>query len=180
MMTSTKKPADAKRVATRTDRFKGLAQHFRAGRGDSRLVDSDLSDSLGFLMRVASGVATDQFARRLDELGLRQTLYTLLVIIAENPGLKQQEIGAILSIQQPNLVALVNELAEAGLVTRTVNADDRRSYSLNVTPAGARILQQAKTMHVVAEKRLADAVHPMSIDEFRATLLRVIDIPMKD
>lgn len=176
MMASIKKPAER---PNRAERFKGIARHFRQGRGDSRLVDSTLSDSLGFLLRVASGVATDQFARRLEELGLRQTLYTLLVIIEENPGLKQQEIGAILSIQQPNLVALLNELADAGLVSRGVNAGDRRSHALTLTQDGAAALAHARASHKLAEQRLADAVSPMKIDDFRAALLRVIDIPMK-
>lgn len=176
MNPQSKKPADR---PNRSDRFKGLAQHFRAGRGDSRLVDSTLSDSLGFLLRVASGVATDQFARRLETIGLRQTLYTLLVIIEENPGLKQQEIGAILSIQQPNLVALLNELTDAGLVTRGVNAGDRRSHALTLTEDGAAALAHARAAHKLAEKRLADAITPMKMDDFRAALLRVIDIPIR-
>ena len=101
---------------------------------------------------------------RFEALGMRPTLYSVLLIIHENPGLKQQEVGQTLSIQQPNLVALVNELVSEGLVLRTVNAVDRRSYSLSLTPAGRSRLTQASRAHAENERRLVDAVAPIPAD----------------
>jgi DNA-binding MarR family transcriptional regulator len=97
-----------------------------------------------------------------------------MLIIHENPGLKQQEVGQTLSIQQPNLVSLVNELVNEGLVQRTVNADDRRSYSLVLTPAGRQRLGQASRAHAENERRLAEAVAPLSAEQFRAALRGIL------
>lgn len=155
------------------ERFADLAQQFRSTDESSRLANSDLFDSIGFLLRVASGVAQARFAARLDRLGLRQSLYSVLLIIDENPGLKQQEVGQTLSIQQPNLVALINDLVGKGLVARVVNADDRRSYSLTLTPAGQSLLRSANAAHVENEQALAKALAPHSVEEFRAALMRV-------
>jgi DNA-binding MarR family transcriptional regulator len=116
----------------------------------------------------------DQLTQRFEPLGLRQSLYSVLLIIHENPGLKQQEVGQTLSIQQPNLVSLVNELVSQGLVQRTINADDRRSYSLVLTPAGRQRLAQANRAHAENERRLADAVAPLTPDQFRAALRRIV------
>jgi DNA-binding MarR family transcriptional regulator len=115
-----------------------------------------------------------QLAQRFEPLGMRQSLYSVLLIIAENPGLKQQEVGQTLSIQQPNLVSLVNELVNEGLVQRTVNAEDRRSYSLVLTAAGKQRLAQANRAHAENERRLAEAIAPLTVEQFRAALLRIV------
>lgn len=169
-----------KRFASRAERFKGLAQQLRGAAGDSRLLDSQLSQGVGFVLRAAAGVVEDRAARRFDQFGIRQSLFSLLVIIDEYPGLKQHEIGQILAIQQPNLVALINELEGMGLVSRTANIGDRRSYALTVTPAGEKILVDARKVHAEHEAQVAAAIHPMSVEEFQATLRRVIDLSMKD
>jgi DNA-binding MarR family transcriptional regulator len=161
----------------RPERFEDLAAQVRSASGASRLAASELAGSIGFLLRLANGVSQGELGVRFEALGMRPTLYSVLLIIHENPGLKQQEVGQALSIQQPNLVALVNELAAEGLVLRTVNAVDRRSYSLTLTPAGRARLTQANRVHSENERRLAEAVAPISPEAFRAALLRIVEMP---
>jgi DNA-binding MarR family transcriptional regulator len=176
MAADKKKPA-GRTASHRTERFEGLAAQIRsAGDDASRLAASELADSIGFLLRLANGVSQGELGIRFEALGMRSTLYSVLLIIHENPGLKQQEVGQALSIQQPNLVALVNELVSEGLVLRTVNAVDRRSYSLSLTPAGRTRLTQASRAHAENERRLAEAVAPLSPEAFRAALLRIVEM----
>lgn len=171
-----KKPAE-RRSSHRPERFEGLASQIRSAGGNaSRLAASDLAGSIGFLLRLANGVSQGELGIRFEALGMRPTLYSVLLIIHENPGLKQQEVGQTLSIQQPNLVALVNELVTEGLVQRTVNAVDRRSYSLSLTAAGRNRLAHASRAHAENERRLAEAVSPIAPDAFRAALLRIVEI----
>ncbi len=167
-----KKPVD--RGAAKPERFEELASQLHPGEAGSRLGASELASSVGFVLRLANGVAMSQLARRFEPLGMRQSLYSVLLIIAENPGLKQQEVGQTLSIQQPNLVSLVNELVNEGLVQRTVNADDRRSYSLVLTAAGKQRLAQANRAHAENERHLAEAIAPLTAEQFRAALLRIV------
>jgi DNA-binding MarR family transcriptional regulator len=175
-------PVDKKKPAARTtshrpERFEGLASQIRsAGNDASRLAASELADSIGFLLRLANGVSQGELGIRFEALGMRPTLYSVLLIIHENPGLKQQEVGQTLSIQQPNLVALVNELVSEGLVQRTVNAVDRRSYSLSLTAAGRTRLTQATRAHAENERRLAEAVAPVTPEAFRSALLRIVEM----
>ncbi len=168
------KKKTAARPTSKPERFDGLASQLRADETESRLAASDLASSIGFLLRLANGVAMGQLAQRFETLGMRQSLYSVMLIIHENPGLKQQEVGQTLSIQQPNLVSLVNELVNEGLVQRTINADDRRSYSLVLTPAGRQRLTQANRAHAENERHLAETIAPLTADQFRAALLRIL------
>lgn len=170
-------PAEKKTVERspgKPERFKELASQLRPGKAGSRLAASELATSIGFVLRLANGVSMGRLGLRFDPLGMRQSLYSVLLIIAENPGLKQQEVGQTLSIQQPNLVSLVNELASEGLVQRTVNAEDRRSYSLVLTAAGKQRLAHANRAHAEYERWLAEAIAPLTVEQFRAALLRIV------
>ena len=167
-----KKPAS--RLVAKPERFEGLASQLRTEVSGSRLAASELAGSIGFLLRLANGVAMGQLGQRFEVLGMRQSLYSVMLIIHENPGLKQQEVGQTLSIQQPNLVSLVNELVNEGLVQRTINADDRRSYSLVLTPAGRQRLAQANRAHAENERMLAEAIAPLTVEQFRSGLMRIL------
>jgi DNA-binding MarR family transcriptional regulator len=156
----------------RAERFGPIARDLRAG----KLGVSELSDSLGFLLRLATGVALAELAQSLDALGMRTTTYSVLLVIGENPGLKQQEVGAALSIQPPNLVSLVNQLTEDGLVDRAVVPEDRRSYALSLTALGAARLKQANEAHRAFERRLAAAIGADKLPAVREGLLRVLDL----
>jgi|JI102314A2RNA_FD_contig_51_775385_length_1365_multi_2_in_0_out_0_2 DNA-binding MarR family transcriptional regulator len=172
-----KKPADRRAGgarAGRKEKFDGLAAQLRTDETRPRLASSELAGSLGFVLRLANGVAMTKLGQRLEPLRMRQSLYSVMLIIHENPGLKQQEVGLTLSIQQPNLVSLVNELVNEGLVQRTINADDRRSYSLVLTPAGRQRLTQANRAHAENERMLAEAVAPLTVEQFRGALLRIL------
>ncbi len=159
----------------RADRFTGLVEQLQSGPAKpGPLAKSDLAHSLGFLLRLANGVALDRLSQKLEALGLRQTLYSVLLIIDENPGLKQQEVGQALSIQQPNLVALINELAAAGLLERQSTVGDKRSRSLVLTEAGKTRLAEANRLHSLNESELAAAIAPISPDDFRAAMLRIL------
>lgn len=173
-MAAEKKKLVPRNGGSRPERFEGLASQLRSGEANSRLAASDLAASIGFVLRLANGVAMGQLGQRFEALGMRQSLYSVMLIIAENPGLKQQEVGQTLSIQQPNLVSLVNELVNGGLVQRTVNAEDRRSYSLVLTAAGKQRLAQANRAHADNERWLAGVIAPLTVEQFRAALLRIV------
>lgn len=160
----------------RTETFAGLGGQLRPGAAQGPLAQSELAGSLGFLLRLANGVALGRLAERLEAAGLRQSTFSVLLIVDENPGLKQHEVGDALSIQQPNLVALVHELVSAGLLTRLPCDEDRRANILALTAQGRIVLDEAKAAHACNEEALEKALAPMSKDEFRRTLLRILSM----
>ena len=95
-----------------------------------------LDDLVGYHLRRASSVFANDFSRTLGETGIRQVLFGILSIIAANPEINQGNVGRALGIQRANMVSLVNELVDRGLVRRETAADDRRAFALTLTPAG--------------------------------------------
>lgn len=97
-----------------------------------------LDDLVGYHLRRASNVFVADFARTLAGTGMRQVLFGLLSVLSGNPGINQGAAGRSLGIQRANMVSLINELVEAGLVDRQVSAEDRRAFCLSLTAAGER------------------------------------------
>ena len=55
------------------------------------------------------------------------------------------ELAAIEQVQPPTMTRIVAALAEAGMVTRVADANDRRSARVRLTPAGERALERVRT-----------------------------------
>lgn len=101
---------------------------------------------------------------------MRQVLFGALSVISANPGINQGNIGRILGIQRPNMVALVNELTANGWVERIVDSVDRRAFTLNLTPEGKRAIEKTLALiHEHEERMLRD----LSAQEQR-TLIRLL------
>ena len=123
--------------------------------GSSAIESSGIGGQLGFLLRQAQAAVWQDLIATLAPFDLRPAQYAALRIVRARPGCKQQEIGDSLAIQRPNMVRLVDGLRARGLLTAVRNPADRRSYALELTAAGARLLACADRAHDGHEARLA-------------------------
>ena len=83
-------------------------------------------------------------AEVLGSLGLTPALFALLNVIAAREGAIQQELGSALGIDRSTMVALIDQLENAGLARRRRSATDRRAREIAITPKGRRLLQRAR------------------------------------
>ncbi|WP_447726587.1 MarR family winged helix-turn-helix transcriptional regulator [Sphingomonas koreensis] len=127
-----------------------------------------LSSLMGYHLRRASGAFAADFSEAVAGLGMRQVLIGVLAIIDANPGINQGAIGVRLGIQRANMVALINELVERGLVRRDVASDDRRAFSLTITAAGdaafAEALERIRRHEARMLANFSDAERAMLIE----------------
>jgi DNA-binding MarR family transcriptional regulator len=90
--------------------------------------------------------------------------YALLLGIADNKAISQQDLSDRLGINRTVMVKLIDRLEEAGHVARVRNPADRRSYMLSLTPAGVqamRVIGQAVTR---GEATLTSRLEPTERD----------------
>lgn len=114
-----------------------------------------LSDSLGFLLRLAQLQNFAEFYDHLGTLGLRPGAFSVLLLVAENPGIRQGLLARALMIKRAHMTKMIRAMEAEGLVHRTVPDTDRRSVALWPTDAGRR--------------KLADIRAPFAAFETRAT-----------
>jgi DNA-binding MarR family transcriptional regulator len=134
-----------------------------------------LTDYLGYALRRAQMAAVAEFLEAFKEVDLRPTQFAVLIIISENPGVRQTEVCDALGIQKANFVPLLNELERRGLALRKSVAADRRSSALHLTPLGNVTLQRAHTIHEAYENRFVTRLGRRGRDQLLALLNTVME-----
>jgi DNA-binding MarR family transcriptional regulator len=110
------------------------------------------------------------FARHLGPLDLKAVEFSVLVLVASNPGLNQKQLGAALDLSAPNLAVILDKLAARGLLERTRSTVDRRSQQLQLTAAGLDLATRAQA---ISQSMESDALRVLSAAE-RALLIELL------
>jgi DNA-binding MarR family transcriptional regulator len=129
-----------------------------------------LSAYLGYALRRAQLVVFDDFFHTFADMDLRPAQFGLLVVINQNPGLKQTDASAALGIQTPNFVALVDELERRGLAQRMPAENDRRSHALHLTKAGEAMLKRVIVRQAEHEERMTAKIGKAGREQLFALL----------
>jgi DNA-binding MarR family transcriptional regulator len=112
---------------------------------------------VGFILRMAQEHAFQAFSRRSQEIGESPGRFATLTLIARNPGISQTELSHANGRDKSSLTPVVEELVRRGLVARNRMREDRRTYRLNVTPAGKKTLTML-TRCARRHERLLDSI----------------------
>jgi len=100
----------------------------------------------------------------------RDLLFTLYRSSPEG-GLTAGELAALLAVSPATVTGSTDRLEARGLLTRTLDPDDRRSWRIALTAAGQALVQAHLSEHLAFEERL---LSPLTQDEITTleTLLR--------
>jgi DNA-binding MarR family transcriptional regulator len=112
-----------------------------------------------------SAALLDHLARRmraqgeevLGPLGLRPRHLLTLTLLRDHGG-SQQALAGILHIDRTNLVGLLNELEDRGLIERRRSPEDRRRHVVELTGDGHETLAHAELALAAAENVVLDAL----------------------
>src|SRR5262249_12790517 len=115
-----------------------------------------LNDHLGYFLRRLQVWVFQDFIRTLAPIDIGPAQYSVLVVIAANPGLSQSDLADRLGIERARLVRLLDRLERRGLTQRLPSRTDRRSHALRLTREGQRILKLAKMLAGQHETHLAE------------------------
>lgn len=130
-----------------------------------------LKNVLGYQLAQAAVVCSQVFMREVGEPHeLRPVEYTVLHLIAENPGCSPVRLAKALAVTKPNITMWVERLVGRGLVQRTPSSSDKRSQELRATRSGHALVNRASADILAAEAR---ALSHLSVAE-RAMLAELL------
>jgi len=119
---------------------------------------------VGFLLGTLGYHATRTFAAALAHLGLRPKHYGVLLSIAREGGISQQELGERLRIDPSSIVAIIDDFERAGVAERRRDPADRRRYAIFLTPGGEALLGRAREAAAAAEQTMLAPLDPQERD----------------
>ncbi|MFM9927121.1 MarR family winged helix-turn-helix transcriptional regulator [Variovorax sp. H27-G14] len=143
-----------------------VAPQGKPDRLDARMLEA----LVGYNARRAWLVVSAFFAERMAPYGLKQIDFSVLSLLAHNPGATSRQLCNALDILPPNLVSLVATLDSRGLIERRPHPHDGRAVGLHLTPAGDTLVREAEQAVVQLE---ADASAKLSARE-RETLIKLL------
>ena len=126
-------------------------------RAAARRADVDigpLTRLIGYMLRRAQIAVFQEAFRAFAAVGIRPAQFSVLTVIAHNPGRTQSQVAAALGIKRTNFVALLDSLERRGLALRRPAPADRRSHALYLTDAGKATLRRLSTMVERLEARM--------------------------
>ncbi len=104
------------------------------------------------LMRATDSIAAD-LARQLDALGLTLGQLAILEALLHLGAMSQQQLAGKIMRSGSHVTTVLDHLEQAGLVSRTRRADDRRVVDVALTPKGRRRIAQVFPKHA---RRIAE------------------------
>ena len=122
---------------------------------------SDLAASMGPVTKALAQME-EAIARRR---GMTMWRYAVLVAVRDEPGSNQAQVAARIGYDKNRIVADLDALEDAGLLSRRPAADDRRNNRLTLTPEGARLADELQAEVHAGEDALLD---PLPVADRRA------------
>ncbi len=144
---------------------------------DTGLDTRYLETLLGYNARRAALSVIAVFLSRMANFDLRPVDFSVLTLIAHNPGATSRQICTALDILPPNLVGLIRQLEARGLLLRKPHPSDRRAQGLHLSTAGKRLQRAAETEATRLEGDVAGVLTPAELDTLNGLLRRIYQRP---
>ncbi len=138
-----------------------------------RCLDHTLRTLTGYRLQRTTSTAMAEFNRVFAVHGLRRTTFAALTLIVETPGMRQSQLAEALAIERPNIVQIVVELEQAGLVERKTAKDDRRAYALQPTATGRRVFERALAQVQPVDRAITAGLTPDQVAALHKALDRI-------
>jgi len=142
---------------------------------DRKQFPKELVSSPLFLLKRLGMSAKEQSIDAYEATGLHPYHHAILAVIDEGLRETQGAIADALGYDRGQLVGLLDELEEAGLVERRRDAEDRRRQVVLMTPAGKKALAKMRTLADRLDREFLASLTEEQRTQLHALLLLVAE-----
>jgi len=142
-----------------------------SGRLPAELIDSTL-----FLLKRLGMLAKERSFAAYEEAGFTPYQHAALLVLADGTRETQGEIADVLGYDRGQLVGILDELEERGLIERKRDPNDRRRHVVSLTSAGKRAVVQLRTISLKTENEYLRALGDEEREDLHALLLKLAEV----
>jgi DNA-binding MarR family transcriptional regulator len=142
------------------------------GRPQPRLPKELLASTVFLLGRLGFAIKADAL-EEFDRAGFSLYQYSVLAILGEGSSEAQATIADALALDRSQLVGVLDELEERGLVERRRDPSDRRRHTVTLTAEGKRQLVKLRSIVKRIEDSFLEPLDEADRKVLHDTLLRV-------
>ena len=123
-------------------------------------------------------VAGRIFARKLKEHQIEEinpAQGRILFVLWRQDGISINELAKRASLGKSTLTSMLDRLAARGLIQRTVQPEDRRSFIVTLTPKGRSLADRVNRQLTELEARIRSRISARDLSGFRAVMDAIED-----
>jgi DNA-binding MarR family transcriptional regulator len=132
-----------------------------------------LSDSVGFMISNTGRKMSQYLTIRFQPYDVTPEQWSLLSRLAENDGISQKELAFQVDKDPTNVTRILDQLERKGLVSRTSNKEDRRSFLLFLTDQGKELDRKLAPIEDQAIREMLIGVSPADIETVRHVFTQI-------
>jgi DNA-binding MarR family transcriptional regulator len=134
----------------------------------------EVSGRLGYLLKQAMRRLSAVSDEALAPFEVDDRRLAVLLLVASNEPMSQQQAAERLSIDRTTMVALLDDLESKGLVVRVAHPGDRRRNVIKLAPDSEPILNEAFAAWNKAEQTVLAVLEPQAAEQLRESLQKII------
>lgn len=104
--------------------------------------DNQVRQDIAIRIAVLARLIRNDFDRRLSEMSITRSQWSLVAVVARHPGASQRMISEILEMSEASAGRLIDRLCADGLLERRERDDDRRARAVYLTAAAEPLLSR--------------------------------------
>src|SRR3954449_11221917 len=136
---------------------------------------AELVSSTIFLLKRLGMAAKEQTIGAFDDAGLHPYHHAILAVLDEGSQETQGAIAEALGYDKGQLVGLLDELEDAGLVVRNRDQADRRRHIVQMTAAGRKALGRARRLSSRLQDEFLSSLTDKERTQLHALLVSLAD-----
>lgn len=137
------------------------------------MINKPSMETVGFLLTDAARLMRQAFQRRLEGTDLSLAQARVLLYVSLNENFRQIELAELLEVQPMNLVRLIDQLVQAGLVERHPDPLDRRAYQIRLTEAANPVLERIQVALEQVRAELRQGLSDQDYEHLKHSLIQV-------
>lgn len=134
-----------------------------------------LEEQPGYYIRRLQQIAVAIFLEETQAHGITPVQYAALFAAHRQPGLDQRTLAATIGFDTSTIGGVIDRLERRGLIERRASPTDRRVRLLQVTAAGAALLEAVIPGMLKAQQRIVAPLPAAERPRFLAMLRTVVD-----
>jgi DNA-binding MarR family transcriptional regulator len=132
------------------------------------VVTSDAPDVIVAALQRATHATVHALSYALAHLDLAPSEQNVLAILAEGSPRSVGELAVATGTRPTTLTSVLDRLERRRLLVREVDAVDRRSFLITLTPAGRQTASSVRAAVTELERRVLASLTPAQVAGFRA------------
>ena len=134
---------------------------------------SELRRAIGLKVSVLARLLRNRFDRQVSNLNVTRSQWTMIVVVARNPGATQRVIAEALEMSEASAGRLIDRLCADGLLERQERYDDRRARAVYLTKAAEPLLDKLGELAREGEQSVFRGFSEDELDALKGYLDRI-------